>query len=63
MKAHYQICVKQLASDLGRHVNYVYAMRSHGFDGKSVPAALEWVRRNGFVVVRGRARLKTTVKL
>jgi len=55
---HYQLCVKQLASDLGRHVNYVYAMKSKGFDGKSVPAALEWVKRNGFVIVRGKPCLK-----
>ena len=54
----YQMCVKQLASDLGRHVNYVYAMRSMGFDGKSVPTAVEWVRRNGFVIVRGKPVLK-----
>jgi hypothetical protein len=55
---HYQLCVKQLASDLGRHVNYVYAMKSKGFDGKSVPAAMEWVKRNGFVIVRGKPILK-----
>jgi len=54
----FEICVKQLACDLGRHVNYVYAMKSKGFDGKSVPAALEWVRNNGFVIVRGKAQLR-----
>jgi hypothetical protein len=56
---NYELCVKQLASELGRHVNYVYAMKSKGFDGKSVPAALAWARRNGFVIVRGKPRLKT----
>lgn len=50
----YQICVKQLASDLGRHVNYVYAMKSKGFEGDTVAAALEWIKRNGFVIRRGK---------
>lgn len=49
---------KQIAAALGRHVNYVYAMRSLGFDGKSLSAARAWVRRRGFVMRRGKPMVK-----
>lgn len=53
-------CVKALASDLGRHVNYVYAMTARGFEGKSVAEAREWIETHGFVIVRGRPKVKKT---
>lgn len=54
-----QFCVKALASDLGRHVNYVYAMTARGFEGKSVAEAREWIAAHGFVIVRGRPKTKS----
>lgn len=51
-------CVKALASDLGRHVNYVYAMTARGFEGKSVAEARAWIEAHGFVIVRGRPKTK-----
>jgi hypothetical protein len=55
---HVAFCVKALASDLGRHVNYVYAMTARGFAGKSVAEAKEWIETHGFVIVRGVPKLK-----
>jgi len=57
-KGEPQWCVKALASELGRHVNYVYAMTARGFEGKSVAEAREWIETHGFVIVRGRPKLK-----
>lgn len=51
-------CVKALASDLGRHVNYVYAMTARGFKGKSVAEAREWIEAHGFGMVRGKPKFK-----
>lgn len=51
-------CVKALASDLGRHVNYVYGMTARGFEGKSVAEARAWIEAHGFVIVRGKAKTK-----
>lgn len=54
-------CVKALASDLGRHVNYVYAMTARGFEGKSVAEARAWIAAHGFVIVRGKPKTKAEI--
>lgn len=53
-----QWCVKALAGELGRHVNYVYAMTARGFEGKSVAEAQAWIEAHGFSIVRGKPKLK-----
>lgn len=53
-----QWCVKALARDLGRHVNYVYAMTARGFKGKSVAEARAWIEVHGFSIVRGRPKVR-----
>ena len=57
-----QVCVKALASDLGRHVNYVYAMTARGFKGKSVAEARQWIEAHGFGMVRGKPKLKEEIR-
>lgn len=50
--------VKELASELGRHVNYVYAMRGCGFKGGNLDEAIEWIAVTGFVIVKGKPVMK-----
>ena len=44
------VCAKELAGELGRHVNFVYGMRSDGFPMpggvSTVNAALRWLEKN-----------------
>lgn len=44
------LCCKELAGELGHHVNFVYAMRSGGFvmpgGVSTVNAALIWLEKN-----------------
>ena len=51
-----------MAAQLGRHVNYLYAMRSLGFSGNSVSAARKWIQAQGFVIRRGQPHLKYDTK-
>jgi hypothetical protein len=53
-----KLCVKQLASSLGRHASFVYAMRGAGFvmrwdaqlrcQAATVAQARRWLRATGF---------------
>jgi len=62
MKIGRETCLKQMAAQLGRHVNYLYAMRSLGFSGNSVSAARKWIQAQGFVIRRGQPHLKYDTK-
>ena len=58
----YQMRVKELAAQMGKHRNYVHAMKAHGFAGNSMEEALKWVQQNHFVIVRGKARVAMTTE-
>lgn len=53
-----ELRVKELAAQMGKHRNYVHAMKAHGFNGNSMEEALKWVREKHFVIVRGKAKVK-----